>query len=412
MPVQVDEGGGAALLRTIEDMGLTVHTGVGTQEIVTDAAGAVTGMTLSDGSDLATDLVVFSAGVRPRDQLARDCGSDGRRARRHRGRRAVPHRDDPHVFAIGECALAADGRVYGLVAPGYEHGRDGRRDHRRRHAEASLHRRRPVHQAEAARRGRGVLRRRARHGRGLPRRRLLRLPLRRRTRSWSSARTARCSAASWSATPRRTARCARSPAPSRRSPPSSWSCPPGAGGPPSARPVRAAGRGGDLLLPQRHQGRDPGAVTDTAAHRPRGEEVHQGRYGLRQLRQGARPAAHAELAATASRSTRACAAASRTPASELYEIVRALRITSYPQLLDSHGRESARGGDGCEVCKPAVGSIIASLAPDDRRRAATSWTASRPPSRTPTTTSSPTSRATARTRSCRASPAARSPRRS
>ncbi|MGC5412888.1 nitrite reductase (NAD(P)H), partial [Streptomyces sp. DT225] len=49
--------------------------------------------------------------------------------------------------------------------------------------------------------------------------------------------------------------------------------------------------------------------------------------------------------------------------SELYEIVRTLRITSYADLLDSHGREEARGGDGCEVCKPAVGSVIASLAP-------------------------------------------------
>ncbi|MYW14738.1 FAD-dependent oxidoreductase, partial [Streptomyces sp. SID2955] len=74
MPAQVDEGGGAALLRTVEGMGLTVRTGVGTQEITTDARGAVTGMKLSDGSELATDLVVFSAGVRPRDQLARDCG--------------------------------------------------------------------------------------------------------------------------------------------------------------------------------------------------------------------------------------------------------------------------------------------------------------------------------------------------
>src|SRR5919108_4018370 len=49
MPVQVDEGGGAALLRTIEEMGLTVHTGVGTQEIVTDESGAVTGMKPTDG---------------------------------------------------------------------------------------------------------------------------------------------------------------------------------------------------------------------------------------------------------------------------------------------------------------------------------------------------------------------------
>lgn len=48
---------------------------------------------------------------------------------------------------------------------------------------------------------------------------------------------------------------------------------------------------------------------------------------------------------------------------ELYEIVRTLRLTSFAELLDSHGRPEARHGDGCEICKPTVGSIIASLAP-------------------------------------------------
>ncbi|MFD7168571.1 nitrite reductase large subunit NirB [Streptomyces violascens] len=119
MPVQVDEGGGAALLRTIENMGLTVHTGVGTQEITAGDEGRVSGMTLSDSSHLSTDLVVFSAGVRPRDQLARDCGL----AVGERGGIVVDEQcrtSDPSVFAIGECALASDGRVYGLVAPGYD----------------------------------------------------------------------------------------------------------------------------------------------------------------------------------------------------------------------------------------------------------------------------------------------------
>lgn len=119
MPVQVDDGGGAALLRTIEDMGLSVHTGTGTQEIVTGDDGAVTGMRLSDGSELPTDLVVFSAGVRPRDQLARAMGLTVG----DRGGITVDEQcrtSDPAVFAIGECALASDGRVYGLVAPGYE----------------------------------------------------------------------------------------------------------------------------------------------------------------------------------------------------------------------------------------------------------------------------------------------------
>ncbi|MER8043109.1 nitrite reductase large subunit NirB [Streptomyces sp. NPDC094032] len=121
MPVQVDEGGGAALLRTIERMGLTVHTGTGTQEVIT-TADKVTGMRLSDGSELRTDMVVFSAGVRPRDQLAQDCGlTVGERG----GITVDEHcrTSDPRVFAIGECAQASDGRVYGLVAPGYEMAR-------------------------------------------------------------------------------------------------------------------------------------------------------------------------------------------------------------------------------------------------------------------------------------------------
>lgn len=121
MPVQVDEGGGAALRRTVEEMGLTVHTGVGGQRIRTRAEdGAVSGMDLSDGSSVDAELVVFSAGVRPWDALARAAGLTVG----ERGGVAVDAHcvsvSDPAVYAIGECALAADGRVYGLVAPGYE----------------------------------------------------------------------------------------------------------------------------------------------------------------------------------------------------------------------------------------------------------------------------------------------------
>ncbi|WP_033215878.1 nitrite reductase large subunit NirB [Kitasatospora phosalacinea] len=118
MPVQVDEAGGAALRRTIESMGVVVHTGIGTKAI-TVADGRAVGMSFTDDSELATDLVVFSAGVRPRDQLAREAGL----AVGERGGIAIDEHcrtSDPHVFAIGECALAVDGRVYGLVAPGYE----------------------------------------------------------------------------------------------------------------------------------------------------------------------------------------------------------------------------------------------------------------------------------------------------
>ncbi|WP_371481674.1 nitrite reductase large subunit NirB [Kitasatospora sp. NBC_00315] len=119
MPVQVDTGGGDALRRTIEEMGVVVHTGIGTTAVTVSAEGTANGMTFTDGSALDTDLVVFSAGVRPRDQLARDCGLTVG----ERGGIAVDghcRTSDENVFAIGECALAVDGRVYGLVAPGYE----------------------------------------------------------------------------------------------------------------------------------------------------------------------------------------------------------------------------------------------------------------------------------------------------
>jgi nitrite reductase (NADH) large subunit len=123
MAVQVDDGGGQALRRRIEELGVEVHTGAGTEEIEVGGEGGdhgarVNRMRLSDGSALDVDLVVFAAGVRPRDQLAREAGLEvGARGgiAVDAGCRTVT---DPDVYAIGECALAADGRVYGLVGPG------------------------------------------------------------------------------------------------------------------------------------------------------------------------------------------------------------------------------------------------------------------------------------------------------
>ncbi|MFJ9694802.1 nitrite reductase large subunit NirB [Kitasatospora sp. NPDC101183] len=119
MAVQVDEGGGAVLRRKIEDLGVTVHTSAGASGVLTGADGRVRALGLSDGRELPAGLVVFSAGVRARDQLARDCGLPvGERG----GVVVDAHcrTADPAVLAIGECAQAADGRVYGLVAPGYQ----------------------------------------------------------------------------------------------------------------------------------------------------------------------------------------------------------------------------------------------------------------------------------------------------
>ncbi len=118
MPAQLDAEGGSALRRTIEGMGIGVHLGRNTRQVSVDAQGRVTGLDFADGSRLDADLVVFSAGIRPRDDLARAAGlSVG-----ERGGILIDdacRTSDPHTYAVGECALH-DGRVYGLVAPGYQ----------------------------------------------------------------------------------------------------------------------------------------------------------------------------------------------------------------------------------------------------------------------------------------------------
>ncbi|MDI9895384.1 nitrite reductase large subunit NirB [Rhodococcus sp. IEGM 1381] len=116
MPLQVDEGGGALLARLVTELGLNVHVGVGTSSISENDSAGLT-VELSDGSTIDAALLVFSAGVRPQDRLARESGLEVG----ERGGIMVDigcTTSDPAVFAIGECA-AVEGRCYGLVAPGY-----------------------------------------------------------------------------------------------------------------------------------------------------------------------------------------------------------------------------------------------------------------------------------------------------
>jgi nitrite reductase (NADH) large subunit len=115
MAVQVDDAGGATLTRHIEQLGLTVHTGAATERVLGEER--VTGLALKDTGPIDAEIVVFSAGIRPRDKLARGAGLE----LAERGGVLVDERcrtSDEHVWAIGECA-APGGRMYGLVAPGY-----------------------------------------------------------------------------------------------------------------------------------------------------------------------------------------------------------------------------------------------------------------------------------------------------
>ena len=116
MPRQIDDAGSRILVRTIEALGVSVHLGKATEAIIGN--GAVQAVRFNDGTTLDVDMIIVSAGIRPRDDLARDCGVDVGEP----GGVVVNNHlktSDPHIYAIGEVARH-DGMVYGLVAPGYE----------------------------------------------------------------------------------------------------------------------------------------------------------------------------------------------------------------------------------------------------------------------------------------------------
>ena len=116
MAEQLDAMGGDQLRRKIEEMGVGVHTSKNTQEIIHTPSGKI--MQFADGSSLEIDFIVFSTGIRPNDQLAKACELEiGARG-------GIVINDycqtsDPDIYAIGECACW-QGRVFGLVAPGYK----------------------------------------------------------------------------------------------------------------------------------------------------------------------------------------------------------------------------------------------------------------------------------------------------
>ncbi len=116
MPRQLDDTGARVLAARIEALGVHVHLNKVTREVL--GSGSVEGLVFADGDTLPIDMLIISAGIRPRDELARECGL----AVHERGGVVVDDRlrtSDPCIFAIGEVAWHR-GMVYGLVSPGYE----------------------------------------------------------------------------------------------------------------------------------------------------------------------------------------------------------------------------------------------------------------------------------------------------
>ncbi|MDV5168429.1 nitrite reductase large subunit NirB [Photobacterium rosenbergii] len=118
MAEQLDLAGGNQLRQKIERMGVNVHTSKNTLEIAPEGSNARNVMRFADGSELETDFIVFSAGIRPQDKLARQMELDVA----PRGGVAINdfcQTSDENIYAIGEC-VSWNEMFYGLVAPGYK----------------------------------------------------------------------------------------------------------------------------------------------------------------------------------------------------------------------------------------------------------------------------------------------------
>lgn len=116
MPRQIDDAGSKILQSKLEELGLTVHTNKNTSAILGD--DHISRMQFSDDTTMDVDMLVISAGIKPRDELAKLSGLQTGQ----RGGIVVNDQlqtTDANIFAIGECALH-NGLIYGLVAPGYE----------------------------------------------------------------------------------------------------------------------------------------------------------------------------------------------------------------------------------------------------------------------------------------------------
>lgn len=120
MAVQLDTGSGRLLREQIEALGVEVHTDKATQVIEAgDTCRYV--LRFADGSSLEADMILFSAGIRPQDELAKT-------AELKVGPRGGIEVDnycktsDDNIYAVGECALWQQ-RIFGLVAPGYQMAR-------------------------------------------------------------------------------------------------------------------------------------------------------------------------------------------------------------------------------------------------------------------------------------------------
>lgn len=116
---QLDGEAGTMVVDQVRSLGVDVMLSKRVAKIETDEDNSVTGVQFEDGDGMPCSTICFAIGVRPRDELARKAGikcadrgggivvDDGLRT------------SDANIYAIGECA-SWNSQTFGLIGPGVE----------------------------------------------------------------------------------------------------------------------------------------------------------------------------------------------------------------------------------------------------------------------------------------------------
>lgn len=115
MSNQLDSEAAELVQEHVLSLGVRLYLGSGVKQILS-IDESVSGVELRNGKRIACDTVIFSTGIVPNIELARNAGIAVGKGVRVKDNMQTA---DPNIYAIGECSQHRD-KVYGLVAPGLE----------------------------------------------------------------------------------------------------------------------------------------------------------------------------------------------------------------------------------------------------------------------------------------------------
>ncbi|OOQ82854.1 Nitrite reductase [NAD(P)H] [Penicillium brasilianum] len=115
---QLDADAGSLVTRKIRELGLGVLHQKRVKAVNTDADNNVVGMTFEDGEQIDCCCICFAIGVKPRDELGQSAGIQ----LASRGGFVIDESLQtslPGIYAVGECA-SWENQTFGIIAPGIE----------------------------------------------------------------------------------------------------------------------------------------------------------------------------------------------------------------------------------------------------------------------------------------------------